>query len=306
MSDLAGTPDTPQAANGDYIKDTTTETFMADVVEASQQVPVIVDFWAPWCGPCKQLTPALEKVVNAAQGAVRLVKMNIDDHPEVAQQLRVQSIPAVFAFKDGQPVDAFQGALPESQIKQFIEKLAGEIGPSPADQLTEMGRETFAQGQLQEAAQMFAQALQQEAGHIGAIAGLALCYLQSGDADRASQTLELAPPDKVNDPELASVRAAIALDAKSGDVGETAELRAKLDANPKDHQSRFDLALALNGAGDREGARAAAGDAADALRVRALRVALRAAAQVCARRNHPPTIPGTWLALHADMHAWHC
>ena len=256
MSDMAGTPDTPPtpAGAGDYIKDTTTETFMADVVEASKQVPVIVDFWAPWCGPCKQLTPVLEKVVNAAQGAVRLVKMNIDDHPEVAQQLRVQSIPAVFAFKDGQPVDAFQGALPESQIKQFIEKLAGEIGPSPADQLTEMARETFAQGQLQEAAQMFAQALQQEAGHIGAIAGLALCYLQSGDADRASQTLELAPPYKANDPELASVRAAIALDAKAGDVGETTELRAKLDANPKDYQARFDLALALNGAGDREGA----------------------------------------------------
>lgn len=258
MSDLAGSPDTPPLPTaggaGDIIKDTTTETFMADVVEASKEVPVIVDFWAPWCGPCKQLTPVLEKVVNAAQGAVRLVKMNIEDHPEVAQQLRVQSIPAVFAFKDGQPVDAFQGALPESQIKQFIEKLAGEIGPSPADQMTEMGREAFAQGQLQEAAQMFAQSLQAEAGHIGAIAGLALCYLQSGDAERASQTLELAPPDKVNDPELASVRAAIALDAKTGDVGETDELRTKLAANPKDHQVRFDLALALNGAGDREGA----------------------------------------------------
>lgn len=254
MSEMFGSSENPAPAAADLIKDATTESFMADVVDASKEVPVIVDFWAPWCGPCKQMTPILEKVVTAAQGTVKLVKMNIDDHPEVAQQLRVQSIPAVFAFKDGQPVDAFQGALPESQIIQFVEKLAGEIGPSPADQLVEAGRTTFAEGQLQEAAQMFGQALQHEAGHIGAICGLALCYLQSGDPERAEQTLSLARPDKTNDPELASVRAAIALAAKSSDVGETAELEARLEQNPKDHDARFELAIALNAGNDREGA----------------------------------------------------
>lgn len=254
MSEMFGTPENMTSPAADLIKDTTTATFMADVVEASKEVPVIVDFWAPWCGPCKQLTPVLEKVVTAAQGTVRLVKMNIDDHPEVAQQLRVQSIPAVFAFKDGQPVDAFQGALPESQIKQFIEKLAGEIGPSPVEQMVEMGRAAFADGQLPEAAQMFGQALQQEAGHVGAICGLALCYLQSGDTEHAEQTLSLAPPDKVNDPELASVRAAIALAVKSSDVGDTSALEARLAKNPKDHEARFELAIAMNAGNDREGA----------------------------------------------------
>lgn len=254
MSQTLGTAEGTPALAADLIKDTTTATFMADVVEASSEVPVIVDFWAPWCGPCKQLTPVLEKVVTAAQGTVRLVKMNIEDHPEVASQLRVQSIPAVFAFKDGKPVDAFQGALPESQVKQFIEKLVGEIGPSPVDQLIEAGRDAFAQGQLPQAAQMFADGLQREPGHIGAITGLAQCYLEGGDPERAEQTLALAPPDKVNDPELASVRAAIALSAKAGDVGETGALRARLEENPKDHQARFDLAIALNASGDHEDA----------------------------------------------------
>jgi putative thioredoxin len=258
MSEMFGSSEAPAAPSGNLITDATTETFMADVVEASQEVPVIVDFWAPWCGPCKQLTPVLEKIVMAAQGAVRLVKMNIDDHPEVAQQLRVQSIPAVFAFKDGQPVDAFQGVLPESQVKQFVEKLVGEIGPSPVDQMVEAGRAAFSQGQLQEAAQMFGQGLQQEAGHIGAICGLALCYLQSGDAERAEQTLSLAPPDKTNDPELASVRAAIALAAKASDVGDVSGLEARIAKDPKDHEARFELAIALNSGGNAQ-------DAVDAL-----------------------------------------
>lgn len=243
------------AANTDeLIKDTTTATFMADVVEASQQVPVIVDFWAPWCGPCKQLTPVLEKVVTAAQGAVRLVKMNIDDHPEVAGQLRVQSIPAVFAFKNGQPVDAFQGALPESQIRQFIEKLAGEIGPTPAEQMVALGAEAAAAGDIQRAAELFAGAIQQEPGNPQAIAGLAQCYLAAGDLAHAEQTLEMAPAELANDPAIAAARAAIQLEAKAGDVGETAPLLAAVEANPKDHQARFDLAIALNAAGDREGA----------------------------------------------------
>lgn len=254
MSEMLGTPENTAAPAADLIKDATTASFLADVVEASKEVPVIVDFWAPWCGPCKQLTPVLEKIVTAAQGAVRLVKMNIEDHPEVASQLRVQSIPAVFAFKDGQPVDAFQGALPESQVKQFIEKLAGEIGPSAVDQMVDAGREAFAQGQVPQAAQMFADSLQQEPGLIGAISGLAQCYLHGDDPERAEQTLALAPPDKVNDPELASVRAAIALHVKAGEVGETGVLRARIEENPKDHDARFELAIALNASGDREGA----------------------------------------------------
>ncbi len=255
MSEILGTPEDGAAAPAaDLIKDATTASFMADVVEASNDVPVIVDFWAPWCEPCKQLTPVLEKIVTAAHGAVRLVKMDIEAHPEVASQLRVQSIPAVFAFKNGQPVDAFQGALPESQIKQFVEKLVGEIGPSPVDQLVEAGREAFAQRHLPQAAQLFAEGLQQEPGHIGAISGLAQCYLEGGDPERAEQTLALAPPDKINDPELASARAAVALSAKAADVGETGTLRAKLDKNPKDHEARFELAIALNAAGDHEDA----------------------------------------------------
>jgi putative thioredoxin len=240
---------------GDLIVDTTTRDFGRDVIEASQQVPVIVDFWAPWCGPCKQLTPVLESAVKAARGAVKLVKMNIDDEPEIAQQLRIQSIPAVYAFKDGRPVDGFMGALPESQVKAFIARLAGgEMGPSPAEELIELGREAFEAGDLSRAAQAFAGAAQEEPGHPAAIAGLARCYIEAGDFERAKQTLALVRPDARNDAEIAAAQAALSLAEKAGDLGDTAELQAKVEANPKDHQARFDLALALNARGDREGA----------------------------------------------------
>lgn len=243
----------PAGADG-LIMDTTTQTFTRDVLEASRDVPVIVDFWAPWCGPCKQLTPALESAVKAARGAVKLVKMNIDEEPEVAQQLRIQSIPAVYAFKNGQPVDGFMGALPESQIKAFIARLAGDTGPSPAEEMIEMGRAALEANDIQRAAQAFAQAAQEEPGHPAAVGLLARCYIQAGDLERAKQTLALVRPDGRNDPDFAAAEAALSLAEKADDLGDVAELQAKVEANPKDHQARFDLALALNARGDREGA----------------------------------------------------
>jgi putative thioredoxin len=242
------------AGAGDLITDTTTRNFGKDVIEASRDVPVLVDFWAPWCGPCKQLTPILENAVRAARGAVKLVKMNIDEEPEVAQQLRIQSIPAVYAFKNGQPVDGFMGAMPESQVKAFIARLAGDTGPSPAEELIEIGREAFEAGDLSRAAQAFAGAAQEEPGNPAAVAGLARCYIAAGDLDRAKQTLALVRPDARNDAEIAAAQAALSLAEKADDLGDIAELQAKVEANPKDHQARFDLALALNARGDREGA----------------------------------------------------
>jgi putative thioredoxin len=242
------------AAAGELIVETTTQTFARDVLDASMQVPVIVDFWAPWCGPCKQLTPILEKVVLAARGAVRLVKMNIDDHPAVAQQLRVQSIPAVFAFKNGQPVDGFMGALPESQVRAFIERLVGGVGPTPAEEAIEAGHAAFEAHDLAAAAQAFAAAIKLEPGNPAAVAGLARCYIESGDFERARQTLGLVRPDARNDAAIKATEAALSLAEKSADLGDTSELLARIEKNPKDHQARFDLALALNARGDREGA----------------------------------------------------
>ncbi|MAM95945.1 thioredoxin [Parvibaculum sp.] len=249
---IGNSPDAP--ATDGLIVDTTTQTFTRDVIEASREVPVLVDFWAPWCGPCKQLTPVLESAVKAARGAVKLVKMNIDDHPAVAQQLRIQSIPAVYAFKNGQPVDGFMGALPESQIKAFIESLAGNIGPSPAEEMIGLGREAYEAGDLSRAAQAFAQAAQEEPGHPAAVGGLARCYIDTGDLERARQTLSLVRPDGRNDPEFTAAEAALSLAEKADDLGDIGELRARLEKNPKDHQARFDLALALNARGDKEGA----------------------------------------------------
>lgn len=244
-------PTPGQSAPAALIADTTTQTFAADVLDASMSVPIIVDFWAPWCGPCKQLTPVLEKVVTAAKGAVRLVKMNIDDHPEVAQQLRVQSIPAVFAFKNGQPVDGFSGALPESQVRAFIEKLAGSVGPTPVEELIAEGR---AAEDIAQAAQAFARAVQIEPGNPAAVAGLARCYIESGDFERARQTLGLVRPDARNDAEIKAAEAALSLAEKSADLGDTSEFLTRIEKNPKDHDARFNLALALNASGDKEGA----------------------------------------------------
>jgi putative thioredoxin len=241
-------------ASGDVIKDTTTAGFMKDVIEASKAQPVIVDFWAPWCGPCKQLTPILEKVVRGAGGKVRMVKINIDEHPAIAQQLRVQSIPTVYAFLDGRPVDGFAGAQPESQIKAFVDRLVGDAGAADLEHAISEGEKAFEEGDLQTAAEIFAAVLQEEPDNIKALAGLARCYLKTGDLERAEQTLELAPPEKRDAAPLASVRAALGLAKRGQQGGNLGELKAKIDANPADHQARIDLATALAANGDKEDA----------------------------------------------------
>jgi putative thioredoxin len=238
------------APEGALIKDSDTRNFMADVVETSRKVPVIVDFWAPWCGPCKQLGPMLEKLVQQANGKVRLVKINVDENQQLAGQMRVQSIPAVFAFVDGQPVDGFMGALPESQIKQFIDRLgtqgnmAEEIEAAVA-----AGRAALEQNNLVEAGQIFVQVLGADREHAGAIAGLARTQIAGGDLDQAKATLSLVPPAKANDPEVVSAKAALELAQTPDDHGEIAKLSAAIAANADDHQSRLDLAVALNAAG---------------------------------------------------------
>ncbi len=243
---------TPAAAGGDLVSDTTTQTFAKDVIEESRRQPVLVDFWAPWCGPCKQLTPVLEKVVTAARGAVRLVKMNIDDHPQVAGQLGIQSIPAVIAFVDGRPVDGFMGAVPESQIKAFIDKLGGPAGPSEIDAALEEAEALVAEGALAEAAQLFAAVLGAEPENLPALAGLARCHIALGQIDEAKALLGSVPEAKAADPLISAVRAQLALIEQTAALGEEGELRARIADNAKDFQALFDLALLRNAKGDRE------------------------------------------------------
>jgi putative thioredoxin len=234
------------------IKETTTQGFRQDVIAESANQPVLVDFWAPWCGPCKQLTPIIEKVVRAAGGKVKLVKMNIDEHPQIPGQLGIQSIPAVIAFKQGQPIDGFMGALPESQIKAFIEKLVGPMGPGATEELIAAAQAAAEAGDPAGASELYAGVLELEPENLGAIAGLARLHFEMGDIEGAKGILAMAPEAKATEPAIAAVRAAIELAEQAAALGDTAELEAKVAANPKDHQARFDLALALNARDRRE------------------------------------------------------
>ncbi len=234
------------------VKDTTTQTFVKDVIEESKRQPVLVDFWAEWCGPCKQLTPVLEKVVKAAKGKVKLVKMDIDKHPSIPGQLGIQSIPAVFAFVNGQPIDGFLGALPESQITAFIERVTKDrIGGEEKD-LLKAADDALAKSDAAGAADLYAQVLAQDAGNVAALAGLARSYVLTGAIEQAKQTLALVPEAKHADPAVAAARAALEVAEQAKSVGPIGDLEQKVAANPLDHQARFDLAVALNGKGRRQ------------------------------------------------------
>ncbi len=243
------------AKPGDIIKAGPAESFEQDVLLASRDTPVIVDFWAPWCGPCKQLGPIIEKVVKEAKGAVKLVKINTDEHPYFAQQLRVQSIPAVYAFKGGRPVDAFVGALPERQIRQFVKKLGGAAAPSPVQQALEQAKAALEAGDTGTASAVYGQILAHEPGNPAAAIGLARCHVEEGDIDRARQLLDSLPADARKSPEAQQLITQIELAAQADQAkGEVAQLLEKIAHDPADHQSRIDLAIALFAGGQQEAA----------------------------------------------------
>ena len=254
-------PEAPQpaaatdAGGGDLVKDTTTAGFAADVIQESRNQPVLVDFWAPWCGPCKQLTPIIEKAVRAAGGRVKLVKMNIDDHPSIAGQLGIQSIPAVIAFKNGQPVDGFLGAVPETQVRDFIEKIGGKGGR--AADLAEMlaaAREARAAGDAETAAGLFSAILAETPDNDEAVAGLGELLFEAGDVEAAGELLQQLPEGRKESAAITALRTRIALSQQAAALGDPAPLLRALEANPKDHQARFDLAMIQNERGQRDAA----------------------------------------------------
>ena len=251
---LTGLAEAPANGAAEAVIDTTTQTFAKDVLEESRHRPVLVDFWAPWCGPCRTLGPIIEKAVGETKGKVRLVKMNIDDHPAVAGQLGIQSIPAVIAFAGGRPVDGFVGALPESQVKAFIERVAGPAGPSDADALVAEGEALLAAGDIAAAGDAFAAAIQSEPESVAAITGLAKVLIANGEPAGARQTLAMIPEAARKDQRVAAVEAQLALAEQTASLGDAAALEAKVAADPNDAQARFDLALLLAAKGDRDGA----------------------------------------------------
>ncbi|MFG1418712.1 thioredoxin [Xanthobacter sp. V0B-10] len=249
----AGAGNGGAAPAGDII-DVTTESFMKDVMEESKRRPVLVDFWAPWCGPCKSLGPLLEKVVKAAKGKVRLAKMNIDDHPVIPGKLGIQSIPTVYAFVNGQPVDGFMGALPEGQVKDFVDRLTGgDEGDNLAEVLAS-AEAALAENDLAGAAEIFAAVLGEDPANLAALSGLVRTQVQAGALEQAKATLATVPADKAGDPAISAARAAVELAEQAASLGDLATLQAKVDLDPADHQSRFELALALNARGRREDA----------------------------------------------------
>ena len=236
----------PDAADAGVIKDGGLESFAADVIQASQTVPVLVDFWAPWCGPCKQLTPLLEKLVRQAQGKVRLVKINIDENPELAQQLRIQSVPTVYAFSGGQPVTGFAGAQPESQIKALIEQLTGGGGlaSDPAADL-EAAKALLDAGRTDEAAGLYGALLQDDPANAEALGGLVRCLIAQGELAGAREVLGNVPPEAATAAPILGARAALALAEEAGDLGDPAELEARIARDPADHDARARLATLL-------------------------------------------------------------
>jgi putative thioredoxin len=252
MLELGQTPN-----DADLIKDTSEASFMADVVDASQEVPVIVDFWAPWCGPCKSLGPALEEAVKAARGAVKMVKVNVDENQMIAGQLRVQSIPTVYGFWKGQPVDGFQGAVPPSEIKDFIDRLVKASGGDASgglDEAVDTAEEMLEQGAAVDAAQVFAAILGEDPKHARAYAGMVRAHIARGDLDQAEAILNGADAEISHAPELEAAHAQLQLARQGENAGPVSELQAQVEANPDDHQARFDLAQALHAKGDAEGA----------------------------------------------------
>lgn len=242
------------APTADPIKDSTEATFMADVVDASREVPVIVDFWATWCGPCKTLGPLLEDAVRRAKGRVRMVKVDVDRAQAIAAQLRIQSIPTVYAFWQGQPVDGFQGALPKSEVDAFVERVAAVAGDGGLGEALEAAEAMLAQGAAVDAAQTFAAILQEEPGSAAAYGGLVRAHLAMGEAARARQLLDAAPREMMGLPEIEAARAQADLAEQAAKAGPVADLQARVEADPSDHQARYDLATALVASGDAEGA----------------------------------------------------
>ena len=247
MQDIAGA----MPADG-LVKDTTTQAFVKDVIEESKRQPVLVDFWAEWCGPCKQLTPVLEQAVKAAKGKVKLVKMDIDKHPAIPGQMGIQSIPAVIAFVNGQPADGFLGALPEGQVNDFIARITKDKLGGEAQDLLKSAEEALAAGQTEDAIALYAEVLAEEPGSVPALAGLARAHVESGALEEAKHALAQVPEAKRNDAAVAAAHAALEVAEQAKSAGPVGELEQKVAANPLDHQARFDLAVALNANGKRE------------------------------------------------------